>query len=785
MFLERKTASAIMLTLLLTSMLTLAFNIKSVKAEGTIYIGAETIWPANPDDQKWNFEKAREWSDFAHINEDSAELVIGLAKGKDDTCTRLSHLITVNGGKIVKTISTKKEILAIVAEIPFDLIPAFVGKVKATGLAKYIEPNLRVQVESLPNDPCWSRQWGPEKIEADWAWNATFGNSSVLVAVVDTGINYTHPDLAANYAGLGYDWGDNDTDPMEYYQSSHGTDVAGIVAAVTNNGVGIAGLAQVKVMAEKVFSDRGGSDASLVAEGIIHATDQGAKIISMSLSMGENDSLLYDAVKYAYDSDVLLVAAAGNQNGTAKRYPAAYDEVIAVSATDQSDFTTDFSNYGDWIELAAPGIGIFTTENWNTPNYGGYYNYFSGTSAACPHVSGLAALLWSEFPDANRDWIRTRLRDTADDLGTPGFDIHYGYGRINARKAIYGTSPAINYTLAITTTAGGTTNPAPGNHTYTEGQNVPAQAIPDTGYGLDHWELDEVNVGSANPYSVLMSNNHTLHAVFVLGYTLIITTTTGGATSPSPGSYPYNIGTSVPVTATPDTHYIFDHWKLDGVNNGSANPCWVLMDNNHTLHAVFVQINYTLTITATAGGTTDLEPGIYTYPAGSDILVIAIPDTDYVLDYWELDGTNVGSTNPITVTIDADHALHAIFRLLVHDMAVTHVTPSQTIVGQGYSTNMKVTIANQGDYTETSNVTAYTNTTIIGSENVTLSAGNSAEVTFTWNTTGFPEGNYTISAYAWPVPGETDIADNTLVGGIVQIVQTTNGGGGGRMPYMN
>ena len=736
---------------------------------------AETICPANPDDQKWSFDwnfDRTEWSSFAYFNEqeDSVQIVIGLNKEDNVQLRELIALIVWHGGKIVKNVSTAKEIIAIVAEIPFASIPVFVEKVKATGLARYIEPNLivRVQVESFPNDHSWSLQWGPKKIEADWAWNATVGSSDVLVAVVDSGIDYTHPDLAANYVGLGYDWANNDPDPMD--DINHGTKVTGIIAAQINNGIGIAGLAQVKVMAEKVWTPEI-CYVIWLANGIVDATNQGAQIISMSWSVEYNYSLIYDAVKYAFDSGVLLVAAAGNQGNDTKRYPAAYDEVIAVAATDPNDNPAEFSNFGDWVELAAPGVDIFTTDllNENLPPDYQYYRWGSGTSFACPHVSGVAALIWSEFPNATRDWIRTRLRETADDLGDTGFDIYYGYGRINARKAIYGTSPAINYTLTITTTAGGTTNPAPGNHTYTERQNVPVEALPDTGYGLDHWELDGVNKGSVNPYSVLMDNNHTLQAVFVPAYTLTITATTGGTTNPSPDPHIYNVGTSVPVSEIPDTYYYFDHWELDGLNVGSTNPYTVLMDNDYALHAVFVQINYTLAITSTADGTTSPAPDIYTYPAGSNVQVTAIPDTNYLLDHWELDGTNVGSTNLINVTMDTDHALYAVFRLLVNNIALTLVTPSKTIVGQNYSTNIKVTIANQGDFTETFNVTIYANATAIERKEITLSSGASTTLTFIWHTSGFAYGNYTIWAYAEPIPGETDLDDNTLTDGIVTV----------------
>jgi hypothetical protein len=480
--------------------------------------------------------------------------------------------------------------------------------------------HIRVQVkpEYLPNDPNWTCQWGPRKIEADWAWNATFGNSSILVAVVDSGIDYTHPDLAANYVGLGYDWAYNDSDPMD--DNNHGTRVAGIIAAEINNGIGIAGLAQVKVMAEKIWDKEGVCYLDWIANGIKHATDQGAQIISMSWSVEQNYSLLYEAIKYAYDSNVLLVAAAGNEGNDTKRYPAAYDEVIAVTATDSDDKPAYFTNFGNWVELAAPGVDIYSTIR------GPGYDYWSGTSFACPYVSGLAALVWSYFPNATRDWVRTRLRDTADDLGDPGFDIYYGYGRINARKAIYGTPSTINYTLIITTTTGGTTNPPPGN---------------------------------------------------------------------------------------------------------------------------------------------------YAYNAGSIIQITAIPNTDYTLDYWKLDGINIGTINPISLTMDGNHTLQAVFRVGFHNIVIANIKSSKTVVDQGYSMNINVTITNQGDYSETFNVTLYANTTEIGRQEITLASGSSISLTFSWDTTDFARGNYTIWAYAEPVPDETETANNTFTDGIITVTTFT------------
>jgi hypothetical protein len=252
---------------------------------------------------------------------------------------------------------------------------------------------------------------------------------------------------------------------------------------------------------------------------------------------------------------------------------------------------------------------------------------------------------------------------------------------------------------------------------------------------------------------------------FGLSDTLTILSSTGGTTDPAPGSHNYPTGTYASVTAIPD--YLLDYWLLDGNNVGSSNPISVLMTDDHTLQPVFILGNYTLTITATTGGTTNPVPGNHTYNAEASVQVTAVPDANYIFDHWELDGVNTGATNPINITIDQNHTLNAVFGL--HDIAVTNVASSKTVVGQGYSMDINVTVANQGDYIETFNATVYANSTIIASQNVTLQAGNSTTVTFTCYTTGFAYGNYTISAYAWPVPGETNTANNNFTGGVVKV----------------
>ena len=379
---------------------------------------------------KLDFGNEAKWGDFAYVDDDSAELVIGLDGMRPNSHSELVDLIMSNGGELVNTVSSDGEIKAVVADIPHGVMSTFVSEVEIAKLSRYIEPNMRFEIDFVPNDPDWLKQWGPHIIEADCAWNTTTGDPSVLTAVIDTGIDWDHPDLTANYVALGYDWVNNDPDPMDDH--GHGTHCGGVIAAVTNNNIGIAGLAQVRIMAEKGIDELGYGRSDELANAIIHAVDQGADILSCSWGSDVKFkcTVMHEALKYAYDHGVLVIGAAGNDATNVKHYPAAYDEVMAVTATDESDNPAGFTNFGDWVEVAAPGVHVYSTI-WDDS-----YAYMSGTSMSAPHVSGVAALIWSQFPSMTPDQVRAQLRYTSDDLGDHGFDVYHGYGRVNARRAV-------------------------------------------------------------------------------------------------------------------------------------------------------------------------------------------------------------------------------------------------------------------------------------------------------------------------------------------------------------
>ena len=344
---------------------------------------------------------------------------------------------------------------------------------------EYAEPNYLFKTQLVPNDPyyldhypdnvgsrdpnwnpSYDYQWNLKKINMEQAWDISTGSNSVTVAVIDTGIDYTHPELGGctliqvnnNQCARiapGYDFVNSDNDPMD--DMGHGTHVAGIIGAVSNNGQGTAGIDwQAKIMPVKVLDLYSGT-LNNVINGILYAANNNASIINMSLGFGPVRNIpqsLKDSLDYAYDLGVILIAAAGNENSeiTKGYWPANYYKVISVSATDPSDLKASFSNYGMRIDITAPGVEIISLKGKETDMYcppscnqriiNNEYYRANGTSFSAPHVSGFAGLLKAKNPSFNPEEIRNLLRIGTDDIGEVGFDQYNGYGRINAAKTV-------------------------------------------------------------------------------------------------------------------------------------------------------------------------------------------------------------------------------------------------------------------------------------------------------------------------------------------------------------
>jgi thermitase len=373
--------------------------------------------------------------------------------------------------------------LVLAPGISMDDAAAFL---KALPGVRYVEPNYLYYAVATPNDPGYSRQWALPKIQANLAWDIWQPQSPRYIAIIDTGIDYNHSDLVNKFRRLsngqiyGYNLINNTTNAND--DNGHGTHCAGIAAAEINNGIGVAGIAgwrpglsgynqYVQLMPVKVLDANGSGTLTNVARGITWAADNGAHVLSMSLGGSSGAQSLSDAVNYAWTRGCLIVAAAGNGGSSSPQYPAYYTNCIAVAATDSSDTLTYFSQYGSWVDIAAPGAGIYSTYRGNS------YATLDGTSMACPHVSGAAALVWSHAPSLTNQQLRSILETNVDPYQPyAGRTIAPNAGRLNVYRALQaaggggGTPSLSSLSLNPSTVVGG--NPSTGTVTLT----APAQS---------------------------------------------------------------------------------------------------------------------------------------------------------------------------------------------------------------------------------------------------------------------------------------------------------------------
>lgn len=314
----------------------------------------------------------------------------------------------------------------------------------------YAEPNGTRQIYRTPNDPAIREQWALTNIQAYDAWDLTTGSEDVIIAVIDTGVDANHEDLRGQVLP-GYNAITRTGNAAD--DNGHGTAVSGLIAARTNNGTGIAGICwNCRILPVKALNRRGGGDDASVARAIVWAADNGAQIINMSLGGTSPSTVIHEAVQYATGRGILIVAASGNaqQDGNPTSYPAAYPEVLAVSSTSNNDAITGFANTGAYIDIAAPGVGLWTTlpdNEYGPPN---------GTSFSSPYVAGAAGLVRSLRPDLDGMAIKCVLEATTDDQGTPGKDDDYGWGRLNVFRAVqlapsYQSCPLAAEPVAATT----------------------------------------------------------------------------------------------------------------------------------------------------------------------------------------------------------------------------------------------------------------------------------------------------------------------------------------------
>ena len=353
-----------------------------------------------------------------------------------------------------------------VVEVPAGREAAAISAYQSSGKVSFAEPNYVVTALYTPNDTYYNAtynsshaglvaQWDLPKVGAPTVWETSRNlSTNVMVAVVDTGVDYSHPDLSnkvardAGGAIVGYNFVANNADPRD--DNGHGTHVTGTVAAQTDNGAGVAALSfnAVKVMPVKVLDQTGSGSVAGVANGITWAADHGARVISMSLGSTSYSQTLANATDYAWGKGVFITAAAGNDGRTVVEYPAGNNYVLGVGASDQADALASFSSTGRHVGVAAPGVSILSTMPTYTAYLNtqyGYYTYYdalNGTSMATPHVASLAGLLMANNPNLTNLQVYQLLQETAENVaGTAngGWVKTFGYGRLNAANAFSGT----------------------------------------------------------------------------------------------------------------------------------------------------------------------------------------------------------------------------------------------------------------------------------------------------------------------------------------------------------
>ena len=303
----------------------------------------------------------------------------------------------------------------------------------------YVEPNLQLQGSSIPSDSYYSKQWGAKKINLPEAWDTTTGESSIVVAVVDSGVDTNH----SEFKGKIIKSYDISTGKKSIIGTSHGTHVAGIIGAAMDK-KGVVGTApNISLMPINIFK---GSEASVFnfIQGIQYAVDNGVDIINLSLYTSYYSATMDTAIQYAHSKGVLVVSAVGNDGKIMTAYPAALENVIAVSATNQDDSFAKFSNRGEYVDISAPGTDIISTDT------DGMYSTMTGTSMATPFISGVSALILSKNPYLSADEVESILIKSSKDLGIKGKDNYFGYGRVDAAAALKQT-PSLVKNLKIST----------------------------------------------------------------------------------------------------------------------------------------------------------------------------------------------------------------------------------------------------------------------------------------------------------------------------------------------
>jgi uncharacterized repeat protein (TIGR01451 family) len=505
-------------------------------------------------------------------------------------------------------------------------------------LVNFVEPNHILHTTVLPpNDSLLTSQWDLTTVQAVQAWSylpdryltaATAGTSRVMVALIDTGVDCTHPDFmnaggTSTNSALGgqLSWTLSQalvvttiSSPCQPWQDDigHGTHTGGTIAAATNNATGVASTGfPLQLIVYKVFDTSGKATDSIIATAIDDAVNAGAQVISMSLGGPGYSQALQQAMDYAWEHNVLVVAAAGNSGDNSLQYPGGGNHVLGVSATDSSNALASFSTYGNWIKIAAPGVNILSTlPTYVTPIGGTNYGYLSGTSMATPHVAAAGGLLYMLYPNLSVAEIAQRLQQTAQTPFT-GWDQHIGYGVVNAGAALGGASPTATQGSLVGQVTDPFGNPITGAVVTAGSLSFTTAVDPNTGNDDGLFRLANLNPGT---YSVMVTATGysavNMQAVVVAGADTMLTIPMGVSLGEFTGVVTHN-GLGVPGAAVAATS--------GGLIQGTA------VTGASGAYAVYLGAG-TYTLTASAPNYIDTTSGSKVLTGGGTVTVnLALP----------------------------------------------------------------------------------------------------------------------------------------------------------------
>ena len=329
-----------------------------------------------------------------------------------------------------------------VLKVPENALIGMKSRLEKISGVEYVETDSIIQPTITPNDKDFPKQWHLSKINAAKAWDVNTGSSETLIAVIDTGFDLDHPDLSDKFA-VGYNALTGSTDVLPH-PCGHGSKTAGITAAMTNNDLGVAGMGwNNKILPIKVIDDRCWSTTSALAHAVVYAADHGAKVANLSWEINNGDRTITNAAKYMNRAGGVVIASSGNSGQEIKSRD--NPSIISIGATRADDTLASFSTRGGFVDFVAPGHNIWTTcicvrdiitNSTGTFYVIDYYGSASGTSFSAPIVSGIAGLIYSVQPNITPKEVYEILKKSSVDLGTPGYDTSYGWGRIDASKAL-------------------------------------------------------------------------------------------------------------------------------------------------------------------------------------------------------------------------------------------------------------------------------------------------------------------------------------------------------------